>query len=227
MFCCVINNTKLKRMKVMRCTPAVFCLCLSLLAVSACQGEARNETLDDSPYHAFDEHEHQKGEGYGFLNQQRYRNNPIARMVTRDDRPSRGMNGYADGSPLEMRSQEHTHPYLRKSFTDVPERYKQPEDRRELQGSLQTKVTHLIKETDPYAGIVIVETDTDLFIGLRSGKGQKDLTLMETSIKNQADKQTVHFIYSDKGQEKLAHIKNQMEKGRPEAMLLNELEALK
>ena len=43
-----------------------------------------------------------RGEGFGLWNQQRDRQNPIANMVTRDERPGRGMNGIVDRRPNEM-----------------------------------------------------------------------------------------------------------------------------
>ncbi len=43
-----------------------------------------------------------RGEGFGLWNQQRDRQNPIANMVTRDERPGRGMNGIVDRTPNEM-----------------------------------------------------------------------------------------------------------------------------
>lgn len=57
--------------------------------------------LENGP-RAYDADEHQQGEGFGFWNQQRDRNNPIANVVTRDERPGRGMNGIVDRRPSIM-----------------------------------------------------------------------------------------------------------------------------
>ncbi|QOY34822.1 YhcN/YlaJ family sporulation lipoprotein [Anaerobacillus isosaccharinicus] len=58
--------------------------------------------LENDPAARFHAHDHQRGEGFGFFNQQRDRKNPIANMVTRDERPGRGMNGILDRRPPEM-----------------------------------------------------------------------------------------------------------------------------
>ncbi|RXI97853.1 hypothetical protein DS745_15950 [Anaerobacillus alkaliphilus] len=50
----------------------------------------------------FTGHDHQRGEGYGLWNQQRDPKNPIARIITRDERPGRGINGIVDGRPPDM-----------------------------------------------------------------------------------------------------------------------------
>lgn len=57
--------------------------------------------LENGP-RAYDADDHQQGEGFGFWNQQRDRNNPIANMITRDQRPGRGMNGIVDRRPTIM-----------------------------------------------------------------------------------------------------------------------------
>lgn len=46
---------------------------------------------------------HQQDEGFGFWNQQKDSKNPIANMVTRDERPGRGMNGIVDQHPNRMK----------------------------------------------------------------------------------------------------------------------------
>ncbi len=50
----------------------------------------------------FTAHDHQRGDGFGLWNQQRDPKNPIAQIITRDERPGRGINGIVDRRPPEM-----------------------------------------------------------------------------------------------------------------------------
>lgn len=76
---------------------------LFLLSTSCgINNQAVDPGLENDADRTFHAHDHQKGEGFGLWNQQRDRRNPIANMVTRDDRPGRGMNGIADKHPYSM-----------------------------------------------------------------------------------------------------------------------------
>jgi hypothetical protein len=79
-------------------------LLVIILYINGCgiNHRATDPGLENDAGAQFHAHDHQRGEGFGFWNQQRDRKNPIANMVTRDERPGRGMNGIVDRRPNEM-----------------------------------------------------------------------------------------------------------------------------
>lgn len=78
-------------------------LLMVILYINGCGINNRVDPgLENDAGGRFHAHDHQRGEGFGFWNQQRDPKNPIASIVTRDERPGRGMNGIVDRRPNEM-----------------------------------------------------------------------------------------------------------------------------
>ncbi|MCT8137929.1 YhcN/YlaJ family sporulation lipoprotein [Anaerobacillus sp. CMMVII] len=75
---------------------------LVVIYINGCgiNGQGVDPGLENDPGTRFQAHDHR--EGFGLWNQQGDRKNPIANIVTRDERPGRGMNGILDRTPPEM-----------------------------------------------------------------------------------------------------------------------------
>lgn len=76
---------------------------ISFLYIQACgiNNRGADPGLENGVSAKFTAHDERR-DSFGFWNQQRDRKNPIANMVTRDERPGRGMNGILDHRPPEM-----------------------------------------------------------------------------------------------------------------------------
>lgn len=75
-----------------------------IIFISGCGFNSQNVDpgLENGASGTIRANDHERGEGFGFWNQQRNKNNPIANVVTRDERPGRGMNGILDQKPALM-----------------------------------------------------------------------------------------------------------------------------
>ncbi|WP_026689762.1 YhcN/YlaJ family sporulation lipoprotein [Alteribacter aurantiacus] len=205
-----------------------FTTIILLITSAACQGEPIDQGMENQPNYAFDAHEHRKGEGYGFWNQQKYRNNPISSMITRDDRPGRGMNGFADSSPQSMYSRDHTHPYQNKRWDkDMMERDMDAQfnDERAIH-SIENRIEEAVQTLDPLAGVAIIESGENCFVGVRS---KENLTKTQIEKKlNQINSQRHIYVFTEeKTVQKLSVMKEDLNKGTSVHVHDEELQSLK
>lgn len=113
----------------------------------------------------FRAHDHQRGEGFGFWNQQRDRKNPIANIVTRDERPGRGMNGIVDRTPAEMnRRVSRFEGLINKRGSNIEGLT--TGDYLKLDGNVNEQLTHYLMSLDTVRDVTIINRQNQLLIAV-------------------------------------------------------------